>query len=127
MRTLEAVLIALIIALATNYLAEMSVVLSLRNRDIRSLEGCELIIAWLDASGVLKPWIYSLNYEALNSTLSEILGVPFELVVYDGDGGVLMIVRKGSATEYYSFAYLLTGVNGNLKPRLLVLRVAEDV
>lgn len=120
MRTLEALLIALLVVLSDTYiLGYTPYTVLLIPYDI----GVGRILAWLDSVGLLKKLIYSERYDELNRILVSLLDRPFSLEIYTVNG--TLVFQNGSISKQYRhpIIYVITGVNGSFNPRIIVLRV----
>jgi len=120
LRTLEALLIALLVISTDAYIINYTPYIML---SIPYDIGIGRVLAWLDSVCLLKKLIYSRKYDELNRMLLLLLDKPFSLEIYAINGA--LIFQSGSINRPYSHSivYVITGVNGSFDPRIIVLRV----
>jgi len=121
LRIIEASLILLVTLLMFTICATIPVGVKPRARVI----GGGRILAWLDAKGYLKGAIYTKDIVFLQRTIGTLVCFPYKMEVYN-TSSMIFELSSGTAQSYEGFSYMLTGVNGSIKPLIVVLKVSCD-
>ncbi len=123
MKIIEAMLISLLITiflLNLNVIKQRYVV-----HDRRTIvKGVDVVLAWLNKKGILKNGVYTRDSKTLRGILTDILEIPYSLVVLDLNGSTILEVSYGVLGSSRCAVFLLPGVNGTLKPVVVMFKVS---